>query len=81
MGRRGMAPVRQFAHTDFVHSQGRSSPMLVLLFGANRVKGVDADAIQGSKRVVARIYISTCFPIRGADLTQSSPAAADELGP
>ena len=33
-----MAHVRQFARTDFVHSQGRSSLMLVLLSGANRVK-------------------------------------------
>ena len=63
-----------------VHSQGRSSLMLVLLFGANRVKDFDADTIQGSKGVSARTQIATLFPVRGADLTQSSPAGAVELG-
>lgn len=67
--------VRQLACTDFVHSRGRSSLMLVSLVGANHVKDCNADAIQRSKEVVGRIYISTLFPVRGADLTQKAQQA------
>ena len=41
----------------------------------------NADAFQSSKELLARIYIRTLFPVRGADLTQSSPARAVELVP
>ena len=40
-----------------------------------------ADAIQSSKGILARVYISTLSPVRGLDLTQSNPAGAvDDWG-